>query len=874
MAAKPQPTLSMFFAKKPKPAAAAAAATVEQQPKPSEEQPEQVAPEGMKRKEAAPAEEEKPNRKRRAVLESDSEEEDGGQAVQQQQQPKKTAEGAADQAAAAASDPFSALRDSESDVELDDEPVADAAPEPKKSPAKAPEAKKAAEKKPAAAGGFASIFNMKKPIQKAKKAQSDEQSKKSATAAVASAAAATKKEKAAAAAAGPVGSADGAPAALQYRELAACLDQVGSTTKRLEITKHMSDFVRSVLKKSPASLAQCLYLSINKLGPDHDNIELGVGDSLLIKAIAQSTGRTPEKIKKDFKESGDLGELAMAAKGAQKTLGFGAKPKPLTVPDIFGALRKIADCKGNGSQQERVNLIKGLLVRAVGSESKFIIRHCQGKLRIGMSDKTVLVSCAHAFAQTVVGPSGVGEDRKFRGGADKAKENAERVLKHVFCSLPDWGVVLPVMIEAGEKWEEVLPEKCHLTPGVPIHPMLAKPTKGISEVLDRFADVDFTCEYKYDGERAQVHLKEDGTVKIFSRSSLDDTHKFTEVVESFASCVAEGVTSCIIDSECVAYDLEKKTILPFQDLSKRKKKLAEGEKQTIAVALFAFDLIYLNGKSLIKETLRERRDLLHKNIKHVEGKMHFATYNDGKDTEEIQKFLDDSIAGNCEGLMVKSLDGADSSYEPSNRSQNWLKVKKDYVDGLTDSFDLVPIGAWRGKGKRMGVYGAYLLACYDDDDEVYQTICKIGTGFNDEALKTLTEQLKPHIIDGPPGYYSYGEGPNVTPDVWFSPETVWEVMAADLSISPTHHAAAGLVDDTKGISLRFPRYLRTRYVSRLSHCQTQPPSAHFDCSLVHMNSPTDMALLGMWHMFAATTRSRRSVRMLRKWRKCTATRPW
>ena len=154
-------------------------------------------------------------------------------------------------------------------------------------------------------------------------------------------------------------------------------------------------------------------------------------------------------------------------------------------------------------------------------------------------------------------------------------------------------------------------------------------------------------------------------MRIFSRSSLDDTHKFTEVVESFASCVAEvraqhfplshsashstqkspwadqGVTSCIIDSECVAYDLEKQTILPFQDLSKRKKKLAEGEKQTIAVALFAFDLIYLNGKSLIKETLRERRDLLHKNIKHVEGKMHFASYSDGKDTEEIQKFLDD-----------------------------------------------------------------------------------------------------------------------------------------------------------------------------------------------------------------------------------------
>ena len=308
----------------------------------------------------------------------------------------------------------------------------------------------------------------------------------------------------------------------------------------------------------------------------------------------------------------------------------------------------------------------------------------------------------------------------------------------------------------------------------------------------------------------QVHLLEDGTVKIFSRNSLDDTHKFKEVVDDFKSWTADGVTSCVIDSECVAYDLEKKSILPFQDLSKRKKKLAEGEKQTVTVALFAFDLLYLNGESLIKQTLRERRDKLHKYIKHVEGKMHFAIYTDGKEEEEIQKYLDESIAANTEGLMVKSLDGAGSSYEPSNRSQNWLKIKKDYVDGLTDSFDLVPIGAFHGKGKRTGVYGGYLLACYDEDEEVYQSICKIGTGFSDEALKTLTEQLKPHIISEPPGYFSVGEGPNVTPDVWFEPTTVWEVMAADLSISPTHKAAAGLVDDVKGISLRFPRYMRTR----------------------------------------------------------------
>ncbi|KAH8320630.1 hypothetical protein KR067_006208, partial [Drosophila pandora] len=600
-----------------------------------------------------------------------------------------------------------------------------------------------------------------------------------------------------------------------YLALARTFQVIEETKGRLKMIDTLSNYFCSVMLVSPSDLVPSVYLSINQLAPAYEGLELGVAETTLMKAICKATGRNLAHIKSQTQLIGDLGIVAEQSRVSQRMM---FQPAPLNIRDVFRKLREIAKISG----QSKMDLVYNVFVSCRSSEARFFIRSLIGKLRIGIAEQSLLT----ALAIALVKKNHIGDCKASKVPEAYKDEIAETtlLLKTAYSQCPNYDIIIPAILEYDIK---ELQERCPMHPGMPLRPMLAQPTKGVHEVFERFGGMHITCEWKYDGERAQIHCNEKGEISIFSRNSENNTAKYPDLIARSKNFLKCPVESYIIDSEIVAWDVERKQILPFQVLSTRKRKNVDIEEIKVQVCVYIFDLLYINGTALVTKPLSERRKLLNEHFQEVEGEWQFATALNTNDIDEVQQFLEESVKGNCEGLMVKTLD-QEATYEIAKRSRNWLKLKKDYISNVGDSLDLVVIGGYKGKGKRTGTYGGFLLACYDTENEEYQTICKIGTGFyklvrffqkqtfkyltisgfTDEDLQTHSEFLGKHVISSAKSYYRYDS--SLEPDHWFEPVQVWEIKCADLSLSPIHRAAIGIVDGERGISLRFPRFIRIR----------------------------------------------------------------
>jgi DNA ligase 1 len=554
---------------------------------------------------------------------------------------------------------------------------------------------------------------------------------------------------------------------LDYAVIADAYEKIEATTKRLEMT----DLLVGLLKNTPKDVvAKVVYLTQGKIYPDFVGLEIGVAEKLAIKALARASGRRQKEIEEDLKKSGDIGETAQNLLAKKKQTTF--FQKPLTAQRVYETLDKMAKTAGSGAVDSKMAFLAGLLSDASPKEAKYIMRTVTGNLRLGIADMTVLDALAIAY-----------------GGGKEARELIERA----YNISSDLGRVANVVAEEGlegiKKFQVVVFE--------PIRPMLAERLSVPEDILEKLGG-KCVAEYKYDGERVQAH-KKGNQVVLYSRRLEDISSQYPDVIELVKGQVK--AKEAILEAECVAIHLETGELLPFQELMHRRRKYGiEKAMEQYPVTLFMFDALYVDGKDLTLDAYPVRREALEKAIKEkdrVKAAKHIITNN----AKKLEAFFEEAIENGCEGLICKAI-GKDSVYQAGARGWLWIKYKRDYKSEMTDTVDLAVVGAFHGRGKRAGTYGALLLATYTPDTDSFETVTKCGTGFTEKDLAKIPEMLQKHVI---PRKHSRVQS-MLEADVWFEPAVVLEILGAEITLSPIHTCAMDSIRKGSGLAIRFPRF--------------------------------------------------------------------
>ena len=549
----------------------------------------------------------------------------------------------------------------------------------------------------------------------------------------------------------------------KFLKLAEVFDRLERTASNLAMIDILTEFFPKI---SPEEAKISAYLLRGELSPSYEGLEMGLAGKMAIKAIARSENVSPEKVASLFKKTGDFGSIVEILKKDKKGGG-------LTIEEVFEKLLGIAKISGEGSQEKKLNLLADLLSKVSGIEAKYIIRTILGTLRLGVGEMTFLYGLAKAF------------------GEKKQKE----ILEYAFNVLSDFGEIARLVSEFGiKKVAEIKPKV-----GAPIRVMLSSRVEELKEVKDHIAGL-VSVEEKYDGERIQAHIKKNGEISLFSRRQENITHQYPDIIDGLKKSFLGK--EAIIEGEVVAYDRKKEKLLPFQILmSRRRKHKVEEYIKKIPIRYFLFDLLYLDGKNYLKQSLKERRTVLERFFKKTES-IDFGKYAITDDLSEMESRFIDSIERGNEGVMIKDYSGI---YQAGSRGWLWIKFKKEYKKELADTFDLAIIGALYGAGKRANTYGSLLLASYNPKDNKYYSFTKVGSGFTDEILEQLPKMLDKYKLTGK---YKFVET-EMKADVWFEPKIVMEVMGAEITVSPVHTVAKDKIKKG-GLALRFPIFIRWR----------------------------------------------------------------
>jgi len=565
---------------------------------------------------------------------------------------------------------------------------------------------------------------------------------------------------------------------MDYLKLTKFYEALESTSRRLKKTSILSDLLKSTPKES---IPYLIPLLLGKIFPESGDQKIGISSRLIIKTLHNATGISKEKIEDKWSKLGDLGGVTFEVikNNQQKTLGN----FHLTLKKVLDNMRKLPEFTGQGTIDKKISLISELLTSAKPIEAKYIVRTIIGDLRIGIAEGTLRDAIVWAYLYPVEYNEKENEiNIKNRDEYNKVVDS----LQHAYDINPDFSQIILNILEKKPKTpkeiEKVLTKET-LTPGKPTKVMLFQKAENLEDAFKKVGK-PAAIEFKYDGFRILIH-KKGNEIFLFTRRLENVKKQFPDIVE----IVKENIKadSFIIDTEIIGIDPKTKKWLPFQKISqriKRKYNIQEMIKK-VPVIVNAFDILYLNGKSLIKEPFKERRKLLEKKIKIVKDKLQLAEQLVTSDLKKAEKFYKKSLSYGNEGVMVKSLE---SEYKPGSRVGYGVKVKP-----VLETLDLVITGAEWGEGKRTSWLSSFELSCLSEDKKKFLKIGKVGTGIKEKSegvtFKQLTKLLKPLIIK------DYGKNVEVNPQI------VVEIGYEEIQKSTTYNS---------GYALRFPKVKRLR----------------------------------------------------------------
>ncbi len=591
---------------------------------------------------------------------------------------------------------------------------------------------------------------------------------------------------------------------MDFADLAHFFARLEETPGRLDMTRILVEMLHRI---EPDEVEAVAYLVQGKVAPDWSGIELGLAEKLVLKALA--TASAIPDVTPIYHDAGDLGlaaEQAMQKAPQKQATLFGSTS--LSILQVYEGLRAIAAVQGSGSQGKKEAMLLKLIRGASPLECRYIVRTVAGRTRLGVADMTFLDALT-AWQRGVEVRSVTEMEPEERATHQDVRARIERA----YDVRSDLAFVARTLAENG--LDAV--DQIEVSLGTPLRPMAAERLKTLGEILEKHGGTT-AVETKYDGLRVQAHVpaEPDAPIRIFSRRMEELTSQFPDIQAALRANHRGG--DCIVEGEAVAIDPDTGRMKPFQVLSRRRGRkfglgedarkesaLAEGAATTatmmeeVPVAVYLFDCLAADGHSVMHEGYSQRRNRLGQLFDLSTQAVQLSAMESCQNEAAVEAVFQRAVQEGGEGIMCKALE---APYKAGNRGFDWIKYKTDYTEALVDTMDLVVIGAFYGRGRRAGWYGALLMACYDPDTSTYPSLCKLGTGFDDATLMKLKDHFAEHESPSRP----HDVLSDMEPDVWFHPATVMEVQAAELTLSPIHRTAWDQFRPGSGLAARFPRF--------------------------------------------------------------------